>query len=123
MVADDFNSVLVGAYRTVGTEAVEFAFRSTLLDDTDFFLERQRLEGHIVHYADGKTVFRFRQFKIVIDSDNLCRACVLRRQSVTSAYDERGVFLPFKKRLDVHVQRLSESSRFFRTVENGDSPD
>ena len=54
MVADDLDGVLVGADSTVRTEAEELALVGASLCQGDLLLLGQRLEGDVVHDADGE---------------------------------------------------------------------
>ena len=54
--ADDLDRVLVGAYRTVGTQAEEERLERTGLGERNLLAHGQRAEGHVVHDAHRELV-------------------------------------------------------------------
>ena len=57
IVADDLNGVLVGAYRSVGTQAVELALNHIVGKNGNVVRYLQAGVRHVVVDADGKSVF------------------------------------------------------------------
>ena len=122
MVADDLDGVLVGTHRTVGAQAEEFALIGALLHDGDFFLERERLEGHVVHDADGEAVLGFAELEIVEHGDDLGRAGILGGEAIAAADEQRGFVAQVgDDALHIEVERFAQGTRFLGAVEDGDT--
>ena len=121
VVADDFHGVLVGTYRTVGTQTVELGFEHAFAAHGDFLFLRQGSERHIIYDADGEVVLRRVQLQVVIYSQDLCRRGVFRTQTVASAHDERSIFCAVEAVLDVHIQRFAIGTRLLRAVQHSDA--
>ena len=119
VVADNLHGVLVGTHRTVGTQAVELGFEHAFATHGHLFFLRKRSERHVVHDAEGELVFRFRKSQILVHGQDLCRSCVVRPEAVTSAYDDRSVFLAVEAFLHIQIQRFAVGARFFRAVQYG----
>ncbi len=71
MASDDLDGVLVGADGAVRSESVELALCGAWLHDGNLALDGERLEGDIVHDADGEVVLRLILLKVIVDSDDL----------------------------------------------------
>ncbi len=66
-------------------------------------------------------VLGFGKLKVVIYLDNLRGSCVFRAETVTSAYDKRGVLFAVETILDIKIKRLAVGSRFFCAVKHSDA--
>ena len=123
MGTDDLDGVLVGTYGTVGTQSVELALGGSWLHDGNFPLDRQGLEGDVVHDTDGEVGLRLLELEVVEYGNDLCRSGVLGRKTVAASDDERRILLALEKCLYIEVERLSESSWFLGPVEDSDPLD
>ena len=121
VVADNLHGVLVGTHRTVGTQTVELGFEHAFATHGHLFFLRKRSERHVVHDAEGELVFRFRKSQILVHGQDLCRSRVVRPETITSAYDNRGVFLAVEAFFHIQIQRFAVGTRFFRAVQYGNS--
>ena len=74
---DDFDRVLVGTHRTIGTETVELGLEHTVAAEGHFFLLRQRSEGHVVDDTHGEVVLRFGELEVFVNRHHLCRGGVV----------------------------------------------
>ena len=122
MVADDLDGVLVGAHGAVAAQAEELALVGAFLDDGDFFLERERLEGHVIDDADGEAVLGFAELEVVEHGDDLGRAGILGGEAVAAADEQRGAVAQVgQDALHVEVERFAQGAGFLGAVEHGDA--
>ncbi|OQC03396.1 MAG: hypothetical protein BWX77_00701 [Bacteroidetes bacterium ADurb.Bin090] len=59
IVSDNLDGILIGSYRTVSAQAIEFGFVNAFAAQCNFFLLRQRSERNVVNYTYGKLVAGF----------------------------------------------------------------
>ena len=65
LVADDFDSALVGTYGTIGTQAPEHAGGGAFRGDIQNVFFRQGGVGYIVHNAYGEVVLGFSLLQVI----------------------------------------------------------
>lgn len=68
LIADDFDSALVGANRTIAAEAPEHAARGAFRGDVEYFFLREGGVRYIINDTNGEVVFRFSLLEVVEDS-------------------------------------------------------
>ena len=73
VIADDLDSALVSANRTVGTEAPELTSFQAFTSRIDVLDARQGFMGNIVDDAQGEVVLRFEGFQVVKSSNDVAR--------------------------------------------------
>ena len=124
--ADDLDRVFVGTHRAVGAQSEEERLERTGLGHRDLLAHGQRTIRHVVDDAHRELVLRFAGFQILEHGEHLRRRGVLRRETVTTADDERfalgGNLLARGERLDhVQIERIAVGSRLLGTIEHADA--
>ena len=129
MLADDLDSVLVGAHGTVGTETEEHGARHVVRFRGVVFVVGKAGAQHVVVDADREVVLGLVLGQVVINSLDHGRGEFLGGQAVASA-DHRGhavgkgkvsAGLGVKEGLDnVLVERFALGAGFLRAVQHGD---
>ena len=121
-VADDLYGVLVGTYCTVSAQTVELGLEHSLAAHSNLFAYRQTSERHVIYYTYSEMVLRLRQSQVLEYSQHLCRSCIVRTQTVTTAYNQYILQSEFTQSiLYVQIQRLAVSARLFRAVKYTDT--
>ena len=123
MGTDDLDGVLVGAHGTVGAETVELALGGAGLHDGNLALDREGLEGHVVHDADGEVGLGLLHVQVVEHGDDLGRGGVLGGQAVAAADDQDILVLALEEGLDVGEEGFAHGAGFLRAVQDGDAAD
>ncbi len=123
MATDDLDGVLVGTHGTVGTQAIELALGGAFLHDGNLALDRERLEGNIVHDTDGEVLLGLFHLQVVEHGDDLGRRGVLGRQTIASTDDQRAVLLVLEEGFDIQIERFAKRSGLFRTIQYGNAFD
>ena len=124
--ADDLDRVLVGPYRTVGTQAEEERLERTGLCERNLLAHGQRAEGHVVHDAHRKLVLGLVGPEVGEHGQHLRRRGVFGRKAVAAADDERfavgrNILAVGKCLDDIQVERVAVCTRFLSTVEHTDA--
>ena len=119
LVANDLNGTLVRTDCAVRTKPPEFTCRCPLFRKVDIAVNRlEAAMRHIIFDAERKAVHRLILLELLIDCKNLIRRCVFSAEAITAA-DNNGVHTgAVISRLNVEVERLTESSWLLRSVEN-----
>ena len=122
MVADDLDSRLVGADRTITTEAPEFAGRRASRCRIDILGDRQGRIGYVVGNGNGEMIFRRILFQVFEDAEDMGRCRILAAEAGTAAYDERCVFYAAVGLGDIEIERFYQGALFLCAVQDGDFP-
>ncbi len=78
VVPDNFDGIFIGADSTIGAVTPEFAADCAFRCSHHRCAYRQTQISHIVHNADGETVFRCFRSQVFIYGNELCRCDILR---------------------------------------------
>ena len=123
VVADDLDSRLVGADRTITAEAPELAGRRTSRCRIDVLGDRQGRIGHVIGNGNGEMVFRRILFQVFENAEDMGRCRILAAEAGTAAYDERCVFYAAVGLGDIEIERFCQGALFLRAVQDGNLPD
>ena len=121
IVSDDLHRVLIGTYRTICTETVEFSLEHAFTAHSDFLTNRERRKGNVIYDTQRKVIFGFGQCEIFVNGKYLRRCGIVRSETITSADDERSIFLIVESLFYIEIKRLAIGTGFFCTVEHGDA--
>ena len=118
LVADDFDSALVGTYGTIGTQAPEHAGGGAFRGDIQNVFFRQGGVGYIVHNAYGEVVLGFSLLQVIKYSQGIARIEFLGTQTITAANDQRFNGFVVVNVTNIQVQRFAVGASFFGAVQN-----
>ena len=121
VVADDLDGVLVCTYSTVGAETEELGLVCALVTESHLFGKGKRCECHIVNDTYCEVVLGHGEGEVLIHADDLGGCGVFRRQTVTAAYDQRGVLLAVEAFLYIKVKGLAVGTGFLGAVKHCDA--
>ena len=93
MIADDFNGLFVGTYRTIRTKSPEFTGDSSFGGGVWYLSSFKGSIGYIICDTNGKMVLWILLFQIVKYTGNVVRSGIFRTQTKSSAYNN-GCMLP-----------------------------
>ncbi len=119
VLADDLHGVLVGAYRTVGTETEELGFVGAGVAQRNLGEHGERGECHVVDDAECEVVLRGGQSEVLVYADDLGGSGVLRSQTIAAAYDYGGILTAIETFLHVEVEGLAVCAGFLGAVKHG----
>ena len=120
-VADNLDRTLIGADRTIGTEAPELALDRPFFISMEILNRSQGFECHIIRNTDSEVILRIVGREVFIDCSDLGRSRILGRQTKTAAAYLWRVFYNMKHTPDIEQERFTRRARFFGSVEYGDS--
>ena len=120
-VADDFDRVLVGADRSVGTDTPENAAEAVIPGRDLLLTDRQGCEGDIVFDADREVVLRCLLLQIGEYGLDLFRRRVLGTQSIPASDNPDAASALLDDRADIRIERLTGCAGFLDAVQNGDA--
>ena len=128
--ADDLDRILVGADRSVCSEAEEDGSDDRVGLDVEFRIPVERKVGHVVDDSDRETPSRRLRLKLVVDRFRHRGRELLARETVPAGDDsrhcERQLFeiLGLTKCGDnIEIERITDRSRLLRPIEYRDRPD
>ena len=115
---DDLDRVLVGTYRTVGTQTEEQTLERTGLGHRNLLTNGQREVRYVVHDTNREVVLRLGLLHVLEYGQHLGGRRILRRETV-AATDNLGLnLLAVEHRLHVHIERLALGTRLLRAVQH-----
>ena len=121
-LTDNLDRVLVGAYGTVGAEAVELGLEHTLAAHGDFLADGEREERNVILNAEGEVVLGLGKSEVVVNRDDLCGRGVVGAEAVATAYDNEVLVAEFVESvLNVEIEGFAVGAGFLRTVEHADA--
>ena len=115
---DNLNRVLVGTYRTVGTQTEEQTLERTGLGHRDLLAYGQREVRYIVHDTYREVILRLGLLHVLEYGQHLGGRRILRRETV-AATDDLGLnLLAVEHRLHVHIERLALGTGLLRAIQH-----
>ena len=121
IVTDNFDSRFIGANSTVRAKAPELAGMEFFLAQVDIAGSRQRKVGYVVDNAEDEMIFRFALFEVIEAGNDISRQIFFTAQAKAAGINLRCSLCRSIRSSYTQVNRITISTRFFRTVQNGNA--